>query len=117
MPEIILLHIGTYTVSQDHAASDLEEIIDDLVASTPISLLAVASIIPLPSASSAVDKYNAGIPALVQKKASAGKHVIFVDQFKDFPTAELTDGVHPNDSMGYPRMGDKWYAAIKPYLH
>ena len=117
MPNIILLHIGTNNVSQANAASDLEKIIDDLVAAAPNSLLAVASIIPLPSSSSAVDKYNAGIPTLVQKKATAGKHVIFVDQFKDFPTAELTDGVHPTDTQGYPRMGDKWYAAIKPYLH
>jgi len=117
MPNIILLHIGTNNVSQANAAADLEKIIDDLVAAAPNSLLAVASIIPLPSSTSAVDKYNAGIPALVQKKATAGKHVIFVDQFKDFPTAELTDGVHPTDAKGYPRMGDKWYAAIKPYLH
>jgi len=117
MPPIILLHIGTNNVSQANAASDLEKIIDDLVAAAPNSLLAVASIIPLPSSSAAVDKYNAAIPALVQKKVSAGKHVIFVDQFKDFPTSELTDGVHPTDAKGYPRMGDKWYAAIKPYLH
>ena len=117
MPQIILLHIGTNNVSQANAAADLEKIIDDLVAAAPNSLLAVASIIPLPSAASAVEKYNAGIPALVQKKATAGKHVIFVDQFKDFPPSELTDGVHPNDTQGYPRMGDKWYAAIKPYLH
>jgi len=117
MPQIILLHIGTNNVSQANAAADLEKIIDDLVAAAPNSLLAVASIIPLPSASAAVDKYNAGIPALIMKKATAGKHVIFVDQFKDFPSSELTDGVHPNDSKGYPRMGDKWYAAIKPYLH
>jgi len=117
MPQIILLHIGTNNVSQANAASDLEKIIDDIVAAVPNSLLAVASIIPLPSSSAAVDKYNAGIPALVQKKATAGKHVIFVDQFKDFPTAELTDGVHPTDDKGYPRMGDKWYGAIKPYLH
>jgi len=117
MPQIILLHIGTNNVSQASAASDLEKIIDDLVAAAPNSLLAVAAIIPLPNASAAVDKYNAGIPALVQRKSAAGKHVIFVDQFEDFPTSELIDGVHPNDTKGYPRMGDKWYAAIKPYLH
>ncbi len=116
MPQIILLHIGTNNVSEASAFADLEKIIDDLVAAAPNSLLAVASIIPLNN-STAVPKYNEGIPALVQKKATAGKHVIFVDQYKDFPTSELTDGVHPNDTKGYPRMGDKWYAAIKPYLH
>ncbi len=76
----------------------------------------MASIIPLGSTAT-VPTYNAGIPALVQKKVTAGKHVIFVDQYKDFPTSELTDGVHPTDDKGYPRMGDKWYTAIKPYLH
>ena len=116
MPQIILLHIGTNNVSQANAFADLEKIVDDLVAAAPNSLLAVASIIPLNN-STAVPKYNEGIPAMVQKKASAGKHVIFVDQYKDFPTGELTDGVHPNDTKGYPRMGDKWYVAIKPYLH
>jgi len=116
MPQIILLHIGTNNVSESTAFADLEKIVDDLVAAAPNSLLAVASIIPL-GTSTAVPKYNEGIPAMVQKKAGAGKHVIFVDQYKDFPTSELTDGVHPNDTKGYPRMGDKWYAAIKPYLH
>jgi len=117
MPQIILLHIGTNNVSQASAATDLEKIIDDIVTALPNSLLAVASIIPLPSSSSAVTSYNAKIPGIVQARASVGKHVIFVDQFADFPTAELTDGVHPTDAKGYPRMGDKWYAAIKPYLH
>ncbi|HEY0468014.1 MAG TPA: GDSL-type esterase/lipase family protein, partial [Polyangiaceae bacterium] len=116
MPQIILLHIGTNNVSESSAFSELEKIIDEIVMRAPNSLLAVASIIPLGS-TAAVPTYNAKIPDLVQKKAAAGKHVIFVDQYKDFPTSELTDGVHPNDSKGYPRMGDKWYAAIKPYLH
>ena len=115
-PQIVLLHIGTNNVSEASAFSELEKIIDAIVAAVPDSLLAVASIIPL-GTSTAVPTYNKGIPDLVKKKADAGKHVIFVDQYKDFPTAELTDGVHPNDTQGYPRMGDKWYVAIKPYLH
>jgi len=115
-PQIVLLHIGTNNVSEASAFSELEKIIDAIVTALPDSLLAVASIIPL-GTSAAVPTYNKGIPDLVKKKADAGKHVIFVDQYKDFPTGELTDGVHPNDTKGYPRMGDKWYVAIKPYLH
>jgi len=116
MPNIILLHIGTNNVSQANAFADLEKIVDDIVAAAPNSLLAVAAIIPL-GTSTAVPTYNAKIPALVEKKVTAGKHVIFVDQYTGFPTSELADGVHPNDTQGYPRMGDKWYAAIKSYLH
>ena len=78
MPHIILLHIGTNNVNQANAFSDLEKIVDDLIAMAPNSLLAVASIIPFGGA----DKYNMGIPDLVKKRADAGKHVIFVEKAK-----------------------------------
>ncbi len=43
---------------------------------------------------------------------------IYVDMFSTFPSNGLTrDNVHPNDNVGYPRMGDRWYAVIKRYLH
>lgn len=112
MPHVILLHIGTNNVNQANAFSDLEKIVDDLTAMAPDSLLAVASIIPF----SGADAYNKGIPDLVKKKADAGKHVIFVDQNKNFPANGLTDGVHPTESS-YAVMGGVWYDAIKQYLH
>jgi lysophospholipase L1-like esterase len=119
-PDIVLLHIGTndmYGGNPGGAPDRLKKIIDDIAMQVPDALIAVASIIPLPSGSSQVMTYNATIPGIVKDKAAAGKHVIFVDQFKDFPASELTDGVHPDDAKGYPRMGDVWYAAIKQYLH
>jgi hypothetical protein len=83
----------------------------------PDALIAVSSIIPLGSSNAQVMTYNATVPGIVEMKAATGKHVIYVDQYKDFPTSELADGVHPDDANGYPRMGDVWYAAIKQYLH
>ncbi|HYQ15683.1 MAG TPA: hypothetical protein VEQ58_08000 [Polyangiaceae bacterium] len=99
------------------APDALKKIIDDITMQVPNALLVVSSIIPLSSGNAAVMTYNATIPGIVQMKAAAGKHVIYADQYKDFPTSELTDGVHPTDDKGYPRMGDVWYAAIKSYLH
>jgi lysophospholipase L1-like esterase len=118
-PHIVLLHIGTNDMYQgaNGAPMRLGELIDAIVTVLPNSLLAVSSIIPFPGSAGAVDTYNEAVPGVVQERASAGKHVIYVDQFKDFPTSELADGVHPNDTAGYPRMGRVWYAAIKPYLH
>jgi lysophospholipase L1-like esterase len=52
----------------------------------------------------------------VKSFADTGKHILFVDQFKGFPTSELGDGVHPNQA-GYARMAGVWYEAIKGYLH
>ena len=120
MPHIVLMHIGTndmYGGNPGGAPDALKKIIDDISMKVPNALIAVASIIPLASGNAQVMTYNATIPGIVQMKAAAGKHVIYVDQYKDFPTSELTDGVHPNDTNGYPRMGDVWYAAIKQYLH
>jgi lysophospholipase L1-like esterase len=118
---IILLHIGTndmYGGNPGGAPAALSTIIDHLTTALPDALLAVSSIIPLSgNGNSAVMTYNATVPTTVKMKADAGKHVIYVDQYKDFPPSELTDGVHPNDSMGYPRMGNVWYEAIKSYLH
>jgi hypothetical protein len=120
MPHIVLMHIGTndmYGGNPGGAPDALKKIIDDIAMQVPNALIAVSSIIPLGSSNAAVMTYNATIPGIVQMKAAAGKHVIYVDQYKDFPTSELTDGVHPDDAKGYPRMGDVWYAAIKQYLH
>jgi lysophospholipase L1-like esterase len=59
--------------------------------------------------------YNDAIPAVVMQRADAGKHVIMVDQFTDFPMNELADGIHPNQA-GYDRMAQVWYAAIENLL-
>jgi lysophospholipase L1-like esterase len=113
-PSIVLLHIGTndmYGAMPATAPDRLATLIDHIIAAAPNALLVVAKIIPLASGGSAVDTFNAAIPAIVQKRADAGKHILLVDQFTGFPTSELADGVHPN-AQGYSRMADKWYAAI-----
>lgn len=120
MPNIVLLHIGTNDMVGSNASgapAKLEKMIDDIAAAAPNALIAVASIIPLGSGNAAVMSYNSKIPDIVAMKASSGKHVIFVDQFKSFQSNGLSnDMVHPNDNVGYPAMGDAWYAAIKSYL-
>ena len=54
--------------------------------------------------------YNAAIPALVQTRTSAGKHIVVVDSTRsitanaNYKTAWLDDNLHPNDA-GYVVMG------------
>jgi lysophospholipase L1-like esterase len=115
-PHIVLLHIGTNDMRNANGASDrLATLMDQILTTLPDSLLVVSSIVPLPSSANAVDTYNAAIPGLVQTRASAGKHVKYLDQFNDFPASELADGVHPNPA-GYARMAGVWYAGIKDLL-
>jgi len=118
-PDIVLLMIGTndmYRTGAAQAPQRLETLLDRILGASSHALLVVAKIIPLNSSAANVDAYNAAIPALVQKRAAQGKHIVLVDQFTGFPTSELADGVHPNDA-GYRRMAGVWYAAISNLLH
>jgi GDSL-like Lipase/Acylhydrolase family len=119
-PAIVLLHIGTNDLpnSLTGASDRLAQLVDQILAALPTSLLVVAQIIPLPWAESSVVMYNAAILGIVQQRASQGKHVIVVDMNTGFPLSNGlgSDNIHPNDTVGYPWMGDKWYAAIQQYL-
>lgn len=117
-PHIVLLHIGTNDIAQNdnlsQAPARLETLIDDIIDEAPDALVVVAQLIPL-NLGGGVDSYNDAIPGIVEERASAGKHVIMVDQNSDFPLNELPDNVHPN-AAGYERMARVWYEAIEPYL-
>jgi hypothetical protein len=116
-PHIILLHIGTNDMYQmpNGAPDRLGTLIDGILSELPDSLLVVSTIIPFPQQDNTVKTFNSAVPGVVKMRADAGKHILLVDQFKDFPTSELGDGVHPNQT-GYGRMGKVWYEAIKSYL-
>jgi hypothetical protein len=117
IPHIVLLHIGTNDMymSPSGAPERLGTLIDGIVTAAPDALIVVSTIIPLSFGGSAVNAYNDAIPAVVQKRIDAGKHILLIDQFTGFPTSELGDGVHPNQA-GYRRMAGKWYEAISKYL-
>lgn len=119
VPHIVLLMIGTNDVAQNDALQAAPErlgaLLDLLAEHAPEAWVFVATILPLGRSSSAVTTYNDAIPALVQERADAGKHVVLVDQFDGFPTSELGDGVHPNQ-QGYERMAGVWYEAIRDLL-
>ncbi len=117
IPHIVLLHIGTNDMYMSPAGAPdrLGTLIDGIVMAAPDALIVVSKIIPFSSGASAVNTYNNAIPAVVQKRIDAGKHILLIDQFTGFPTSELGDGVHPNQA-GYSRMAGKWYEAISKYL-
>ncbi len=131
MPNIVLLFIGTndegYASSEAGASDRLGLLIDKIVAALPNALLVVSSIYPFPGCQSTnytptqcaanVATYDAAIPGVIQQRVAQGKHVLFVDMSTPPTGALSTDGVHPNDTIGYPWMGDNWYAVIKSYLH
>jgi lysophospholipase L1-like esterase len=120
-PNIVLLHAGTNDTSRSPSGMTdrLGTLIDHIVGDGPNVLLVVTTIIPIKQGSygSVGETFDNAVPAVVQKRIDAGKHVVLVDMFKNFPSAGLSsDGVHPNQ-QGYDWMAGVWYDAIKGYLH
>jgi lysophospholipase L1-like esterase len=126
-PNIVLLKIGTNdingNVDQANAPTRLAALIDDILTRAPNALLVVSSIIPSKNdgTNTNFQKYNAAIPGLVDTRAKAGKHIVFLDNYQAFAansnykTALMADNLHPNDA-GYVVLGQSFYGVIGAFL-
>ena len=126
-PNIVLLMIGTNDINDNiditNAPSRLGKLIDEIITDAPAALVVVSTIIPIaaPNADQRAQAYNAAIPGLVNARASAGKHVVLVDNYAAFakdPNYQTTlkaDGLHPN-TAGYVVLGQSFYGAIGALL-
>jgi lysophospholipase L1-like esterase len=126
-PNIVTLMIGTNDMNDGDDVPDaparLAALIDSITGTDPTLLLVVAQITPsqTDTLNTTIQAYNATIPALVQARATAGKHVAIVDMYDaftadaDYKTAELSDNLHPNDA-GYAVMAGVWYEKIGALL-
>jgi lysophospholipase L1-like esterase len=123
-PQIILLQIGTNDIDLNldvaNAPARLGALLDQITTDAPDALLVVARITPLnyDAGNTRVEAYNAAMPALVDSRVAAGKHILLVDMYASFvadpsfKTSLLADQWHPNPA-GYALMSGVWYEAIK----
>ncbi|BDI29347.1 hypothetical protein CCAX7_13980 [Capsulimonas corticalis] len=116
-PNIITLHIGSNDLNGNYQVSTaparLASLIDQIIAVDPDATVLVAQLICNANATTEANivAYNNQIPAIVQARSNAGKHVYMVSM-SSLTTADLYDGLHPNDA-GYQKMADNWDAAIQ----
>ena len=107
----------------ENAPNRLGILIDEITSAVPDALVVVAQVGPTDEEqrTALVQAYNEGIPAVVEQRAVAGKHVKMVDMFTPFVDNPnyirelLSDEVHPNDA-GHIIIGDVWYEAIQEFL-
>ena len=118
-PDIILLLIGTNDYGQQYntasATNRLDQLISLIATNRPNARLVVANL-TLRTDNSTYESqiettFNPFIPGIVAGHAARGQHVSFVDLHSALGAADLTDGLHPNQS-GYDKMAAAWYAAI-----
>lgn len=126
-PHIILLQIGTNDVIMNAEMKDaperLSKLLDRIAKQSPEALIVVAQIVP--NRHSAREErtkvYNAALPAIIEKKAKAGMHVVKVDMHspiianKNWKTELFSDDAHPKDA-GFDIMANVWWSAIDNYL-
>jgi hypothetical protein len=119
-PNIVTLDIGINDLGQNYQVSTvpdrLASLIDQILAAEPDATVLVAQLIVNSTASveAEVVTFNDQIPAIVQARANSGKHVVMVDM-SALTTADLEDGLHPNDT-GYQLMANAWDAAIQKVI-
>lgn len=126
-PHIVLLMIGTNdingNVNVNAAPNRLGTLIDDITTRAPNALVVVATIIPIANdaTNARVKPYNSAVAGVVSMRASAGKHVVLLDNYAAFSkdanykTTLMYDYLHPNDA-GYAVLGRAFYGAIGPVL-
>ncbi|MEF2277743.1 GDSL-type esterase/lipase family protein [Deinococcus sp. YIM 134068] len=116
-PDTVMLMIGTNDMIQGYdvanAPARLGALLDQMSARRPNTRILVASLPPLADAThnARVQAYNAALPAVVQARANAGKKVTLVNAASALTTADLADGVHPNEG-GYGKLANVWYDAL-----
>jgi lysophospholipase L1-like esterase len=117
IPHIILVHAGTNDMWNGPTGVEgrLADLVDELIDQAPDALIVVAQIIPWDQYETQIKALNASIPTMVQERADAGAHVLYVDLWNGFPSGELADGIHPT-ATGYEWMATKWYGMIEEYL-
>ena len=85
--------------------------------------MVVSSIIPTKSdgTNTNVRTYNTGVRDEAMKRAAAGKHVVFVDNYTvftdnaNYKTAWMADNLHPNE-QGYAALGKSFYGVVSAFL-
>ncbi len=116
-PNVVLLHAGTNDLNlpsdPSTAPQRLDSLVGQLLGAMPDAVIVVARIIPSTNAgtSSLIPLFNNAITDLMATRVQNGQHIVMVDMPSGVTTADLSDGLHPNDE-GYNKMAIKWAIAL-----
>jgi lysophospholipase L1-like esterase len=116
-PNVVLMLIGINDLNTGYEVSTAPDrwasLLDQIIAAEPDATILASKLFINSNATteSRVVTFNAALPAIVQARANAGKHVLLVDQ-SSLALADLADGLHPNDA-GYVKVAANFDSAIE----
>lgn len=108
-PNVVMLMAGTNDMNSNYevatAPDRLAAVIDQIFHDSPASAVVVSSLVPAssPATQARINTFNTQIRERVFARQRAGKKVRWADMSK-LTTADLGDGLHPNDA-GYQKIG------------
>ena len=79
------------------APSRLNNLINQIFAAVPDTVLIVSTVTLIPSVKTQIDIYNQAITALVNKRKAAGQHILLASMDFLQPADIWQDNIHPND--------------------
>lgn len=114
-PNVVTLHAGTNDMDrgqQNGAAGRLDSLIGQILDDSPGTTVLVATLVPSknPTTQARIKTFNREIGDVVRRHQDAGHHVALVEM-SAVTTADLADGLHPNDA-GYRKMADAFFKAV-----
>ena len=118
-PDVVLLLIGTNDFAQNsdlaNATNRLENLIVRVATARPYARILVSNLLLRTddawTEAAIQSQFNPYIPGIVTRQAALGRRVTFVDLRSLVGAADLSDGVHPNQS-GYTKLASGWFNAI-----
>ena len=118
-PQIILLHIGTNSISQDVGyifAGEVGTLLDRIDARDEGIIVILARIINRNTYSGQTTTFNTNVNAMAASRIISGDRLVVVDMEEDAGIdykltsagGDMFDNLHPFDT-GYEKMADKWF--------
>jgi lysophospholipase L1-like esterase len=124
-PDMVMMTLGTndaWGVPGTQAIlASYTTLVQQMRAYNPNMVIAVAQIPKMrPDNNQAVynqveDLFKA-VPAWAKNLNQTNSPIIVADLWTNFNVSDTTDGVHPSDSVGHPKVADNWYKAVAEYL-
>lgn len=124
-PDLLMIQLGVNDVwngrAVDAILGDYATLVQQARAANPNVVLAVAQIQQIsPTGDSGAvfaraEQLIQALPAWAASQSQPSSPVFVADLWTSSSTTETNDGVHPND-VGAQRMGENWFAALRPIL-